>query len=82
VRAVQAMSMNPVEPVQVPELQNYRIEFVRKIVKNLSDMDKSLPDMRTQVLLTGNAQPSASDQVISVCIFCARLVLRRSSAQT
>ena len=43
---------------------------MRKIVKNLSDIDNSLADMRTQVLLTGNAQPSASDQVISVCIFC------------
>ena len=64
VKAVQAMSMNPVEPVRVPELQNYRIEFVRKIVKNLSDMDKSLADMRTQVLLMGDAQPSASDQFI------------------
>lgn len=64
VKAVQAMTMNPAEPVRVPEPQKYRIEFVRKIVGNLSNMDKGLTDMRTQVLLMGNAQSSASDQVI------------------
>jgi hypothetical protein len=64
VRAVQAMSMNPPEPVCVPKPQKYSIEFVRKIVENLSDIDNSLADIRTQVLLMGDAQSLASDQVI------------------
>jgi len=64
VRAAQALLINPPEPLHVPEPPRYRIEYVKKIVENLSDMDKSLVDIRTQVSLMGNAQPSASDQVI------------------
>lgn len=63
-KAVQAMSINHLELACVPEPSKYRIEFVKKIIENLSNLDKSLTDMRTQALLMGNAQPSASDQVI------------------
>jgi len=64
VRAAQALSINLLEPLCVPEPPRYRIKYVKKIVENLSNMDKSLVDICTQVSLMGNAQPLASDQVI------------------
>ena len=37
---------------------------MRKIIQNLSNINKNIANMRTQVSLMGNAQSLASDQVI------------------